>query len=206
MAVQDSLWDTVDNEKGGDSSEQLRHQSTQALAQVPAGSASADHGPGDVLHAAGPDSGDGDRPDSGLAGADGAAGRGVPGRGGPAGDGEDDGRDAGNPGDAPGRPGGHGENRSANGLTVFAPGSDDELAPSGVIARLEANLAAVRPRRVLQAEGGAATPAEQETLARWSGWGAVSAVFKEKPDESRSLTRGREQLRELLSDAEYAAA
>ena len=51
------------------------------------------------------------------------AGRGVPGGAGAAGDRAEDGRDASHPGDAPGRPGGSGENRSAAGLTVFTPGS-----------------------------------------------------------------------------------
>jgi len=74
------------------------------------------------------------------------------------------------------------------------------------VARLEANLAAISVVKALQAEGRPATPAEQEILARWSGWGAVSAVFEEEPGESRTLARGREQLRKLLSDKEYAAA
>ena len=135
-----------------------------------------------------------------------AAGRGVPGGAGAAGDRAEDGRDAGHPGDAPGRPGGSGENRSAAGLTVFTPGSDGDLAPSGVVARLEANLAAIKVVKALQAETRAATPAEQEILARWSGWGAVAAVFEEKPDESRAFTQGRQQLKTLLTDKEYAAA
>jgi N12 class adenine-specific DNA methylase len=75
-----------------------------------------------------------------------------------------------------------------------------------VVARLDANLAAIRVVKTLQAESRPATPGEQEILARWSGWGAVSAVFEEKPGESRALTEGREQLRALLSDKEYAAA
>ena len=75
-----------------------------------------------------------------------------------------------------------------------------------MVARLEANLAAIKVVRVLQAETRAATPAEQEILARWSGWGAVPAVFEGKPDESRALTQGRQQLTTLLTDKEYAAA
>ena len=74
------------------------------------------------------------------------------------------------------------------------------------MARLEANLAAIKVVRALQAETRAATPAEQEILARWSGWGAVPAVFEGKPDESRALTQGRQQLTTLLTDKEYAAA
>ena len=74
------------------------------------------------------------------------------------------------------------------------------------MARLKANLAAIKVVKALQAETRAATPAEQEILARWSGWGAVAAVFEGKPGESRALTQGRQQLRTLLTDKEYAAA
>ena len=75
-----------------------------------------------------------------------------------------------------------------------------------MVARLEANLAAIKVVKALQAETRTATPAEQEILARWSGWGAVPAVFEGKPDESGALTQGRQQLTTLLTDKEYAAA
>jgi N12 class adenine-specific DNA methylase/superfamily I DNA/RNA helicase len=74
------------------------------------------------------------------------------------------------------------------------------------VRRLEANLAAIEVVKALQADGRSATPAEQEILARWSGWGAVAAVFEDKPGQSPTLTEGRQQLRTLLTDTEYAAA
>jgi len=74
------------------------------------------------------------------------------------------------------------------------------------VARLDANLAAIKVVKELQAEGRAATPAEQEVLARWSGWGAVAAVFADKPGEDRAFAPARQQLRTLLTDKEYAAA
>ena len=74
------------------------------------------------------------------------------------------------------------------------------------MARLNANLAAIEVVQALRAESRAATPAEQEILAGWSGWGAVAAVFEEKPGEDRAFTQGRQQLRTLLTDKEYAAA
>ena len=58
------------------------------------------------------------------------------------------------------------------------------------MARLEANLAAIKVVKALQAETRAATPAEQEILARWSGWGAVAAVFEEKPGEEPRIHPG----------------
>ena len=48
-----------------------------------------------------------------------------------------------------------------------------------------------------------ATPAEQAVLARWSGWGAVPAVFDDKHAE---LAWAREELARLLSGQEMAAA
>ena len=74
------------------------------------------------------------------------------------------------------------------------------------MARLNANLAAIEVVQALRAVSRAATPAEQEILAGWSGWGAVAAVFEEKPGEDRAFTQGRQQLRALLTDKEYAAA
>ncbi|MEX5265898.1 helicase-related protein [Kocuria sp. CPCC 205231] len=79
------------------------------------------------------------------------------------------------------------------------------MAPSGAQARFRANLAALRVLRALQAEERAATEAERTTLARWGSWGAsgVAEVF----DESRTEYEAeRAELRELLDEAEYAAA
>ncbi|WIG19338.1 helicase-related protein [Kocuria rosea] len=59
--------------------------------------------------------------------------------------------------------------------------------------------------RTLQAEGRTATEAERTTLARWGSWGAsgVAEIF----DESRTEYEAeRAELRQLLDEAEYAAA
>jgi len=57
--------------------------------------------------------------------------------------------------------------------------------------------------RTCQREARPATLAEQEVLARWSGWGAVPEVFDERRAE---FAWAREQLVGLLSSAELAAA
>ena len=57
--------------------------------------------------------------------------------------------------------------------------------------------------RTCQREDRPATPAEQEVLARWSGWGAVPEVFDERRAE---FAWAREQLAGLLAPAELAAA
>uniref|UniRef100_UPI00200C025E hypothetical protein n=1 Tax=Streptomyces exfoliatus TaxID=1905 RepID=UPI00200C025E len=73
----------------------------------------------------------------------------------------------------------------------------------------------------LESAGRAATPEEQRQLASWSGWGALPLMFEPKPAdyepgaprETRSaairwqaLDPARQQLRELLSDDEWADA
>src|SRR5450755_1210778 len=143
MSIQDSLWDGVDDDNGGDRSEPLRSQGPRPLAQAHAGPPGADPGSGGVLHATGRGGSDGDRPDRGRASADETAWRRVPAGAGAAGNRAEDGRDASHPGDAPGRPGGSGENRSAAGLRVFTPDAHGDLAPSGVVARLNPNPAAI---------------------------------------------------------------
>ena len=57
--------------------------------------------------------------------------------------------------------------------------------------------------RGIQREQRPATPAEQQILARWSGWGAVPEVFDERRNE---YTWAREELRAHLSPPEMAAA
>ena len=68
---------------------------------------------------------------------------------------------------------------------------------------MRANLAALTVLRMLQRDGRAATAAEQQVLARWSGWGAVPEVF----DTGRAdLAWARDRLAGLLSAREMAAA
>ncbi|MFC7650558.1 hypothetical protein ACFQX6_67070 [Streptosporangium lutulentum] len=89
---------------------------------------------------------------------------------------------------------------------AFRPATQEDLAPSGQVARVRANLAAVRTVRLLQSEKRAATAEEQQVLARWSGWGAVAAVFDEREEHFQRFAWAREELHALLSDKEYAAA
>ncbi|PWU52775.1 helicase [Micromonospora sp. S4605] len=76
------------------------------------------------------------------------------------------------------------------------------------MAKLRANLAALRTLRAVQAAGRPATVQEQAVLARWASWGAVPGVFESRtnhPDYAR-FAEQRAELRDLLSPAEYAAA
>jgi N12 class adenine-specific DNA methylase/SAM-dependent methyltransferase len=68
---------------------------------------------------------------------------------------------------------------------------------------VRANVEAIVTLRRIQREGRPATADEQAILARWSGWGAIPQVF----DPSRTEHAwAREQLAELLSEEELAAA
>ena len=85
----------------------------------------------------------------------------------------------------------------------FRPAAQEDLAPSGTVARIRANLAALTALREIEAAGRPATAEEQQVLARWSGWGAAPEVF----DASRTeLDWAREVMAGLLSPEEIAAA
>ncbi|WP_375481062.1 helicase-related protein [uncultured Jatrophihabitans sp.] len=86
---------------------------------------------------------------------------------------------------------------------VFRPRSQQDLAPAGAVAKVTANVAALRMLRQLQAEGRPATAAEQTVLARWSGWGAVPKVFDETDEQ---FAAARAELRSMLDEREWRAA
>jgi len=85
----------------------------------------------------------------------------------------------------------------------FRPFSQEDLAPSGSLTRVRANVEAVATLRAIEREGRTASASEQAVLARWSGWGAVPETF----DASREdLAWARQGLADLLSEEELAAA
>ena len=85
----------------------------------------------------------------------------------------------------------------------FVPATHDDLAPSGAKARFRANVAAIETARLLAAQERPATAEEQQTLARWSSWGAVPDVFD---DSKEGWADERAQLRNLLAADEWDAA
>ena len=85
----------------------------------------------------------------------------------------------------------------------FRPAGRNDLAPPGATAKVYANVAALRLLRELQAADRPATAAEQQVLARWSGWGAVPAVFDER---SEKLAAARTELRTMLDEQQWRAA
>ncbi|MEQ7008322.1 DEAD/DEAH box helicase family protein, partial [Actinopolymorpha sp. B17G11] len=147
-----------------------------------------------------------------VGGGDRAARPGVPAAG--AGDGE---QAAGRPG--PARVGGRGRagtaTRKRRGSAAeqhpvaagrahrFKPEGQADLAPKGERAKLDANMAALRLLRKLEAEDRQATAAEQRVLARWAGWGSLADVFNE--DKGRFAAE-RAELKQLLTPQQYEDA
>ena len=208
--------------------ERVRDDGPPALGDVPAAGAGADGGPGGVL----PGPGDGRAgTDRGAdPGEDGRsdAGDGPPAAGGQAESGPADGPGAGAEGDrVPGAGGGEPERGAAAPLVRFRPASQEDLAPAGERAKAAANLEAVRVLKQVREDKRAATAAEQQVMARWSGWGSVPEIFAFRPSEDdpvfgpggereggyaaavarwESFGSVRDPLRVLLDDDEWRAA
>ena len=77
--------------------------------------------------------------------------------------------------------------------------TDDALGAAPPSQRYANNVAAIRLLKRVEAENRAATPEEQEVLAKYVGWGGLADCFD--PKHSRY-----EELKSLLSETEYAAA
>lgn len=85
----------------------------------------------------------------------------------------------------------------------------DSLGDGGVKTKYKNNVEAIKLLKQLEAEGRQATPAEQEILANYVGWGGLSPVFNinyngEAIDSA--WTKEAKELKKLLTDEEYKAA
>lgn len=102
---------------------------------------------------------------------------------------------------------------------TIEPGT--QLAPNGTVAKIQANIKAIRILRQLEADDRPATREEQEKLAQYTGWGALSQVFDHrygKPMLENEAAYNRNaswekkwgkyyrQLTEMLSEEEWLAA
>ncbi|WP_280404557.1 helicase-related protein [Nocardia brasiliensis] len=63
--------------------------------------------------------------------------------------------------------------------------------------RIEANLAAIQTMQLLERDNRAPTPAERETLAKWTSWGAAAQIFDDEREEFRADA---ESLRNLIGE------
>ena len=77
--------------------------------------------------------------------------------------------------------------------------TDDHIGEGAPLERFQRNLNAIRLLKPVEAEDRAATAEEQAVLAQYVGWGGLADFFDEK-----NARYG--ELKELLTDAEYAAA
>lgn len=77
--------------------------------------------------------------------------------------------------------------------------TDDHIGEGAPLERFQRNLDAIRTLKAIEAENRTATAEEQAVLAQYVGWGGLADFFDEKNPRYA-------ELKELLTDAEYAAA
>ena len=77
--------------------------------------------------------------------------------------------------------------------------TDDHIGDGAPLERFQRNLSAIRLLKTVEAEDRSATAEEQAVLAQYVGWGGLADFFEEKNPRYN-------ELKSLLTDAEYAAA
>lgn len=90
------------------------------------------------------------------------------------------------------------ENPRGNNLVI----TEKSKFPTTPKTRFKANVEAIQVLRTLMQENRYATQAEQEILAKYTGWGGLSNAF----DGKNGFDAEARQLQALLDDAEYKAA
>ena len=81
--------------------------------------------------------------------------------------------------------------------------TDDALGIGSAKEKFHRNVEAIRTLEKIEGENRIATPEEQKILSRYVGWGGLADAF----DESKANWAGEyQELKDLLSDAEYASA
>ena len=81
--------------------------------------------------------------------------------------------------------------------------TDTHLGEGGPKEKFRRNVEAIRTLKRIEAEGRGATPAEQEVLSRYVGWGGLPDAFDAGKEE---WSQEYQELKDLLTDTEYAAA
>lgn len=81
--------------------------------------------------------------------------------------------------------------------------TDDDLGAGSPKEKFQANLEAIRTLKRLQAENALATPADQEILAGYVGWGGLPQAFDEN---NAAWSAEYAELKEILTEEEYRAA
>jgi hypothetical protein len=70
--------------------------------------------------------------------------------------------------------------------------------------KAQANLAAIRTLKTIEAENRPATPEEKAVLVKYTGWGAMPSAFTSQPSRDWQSVAG--ELKDVLSAEEYASA
>ena len=81
--------------------------------------------------------------------------------------------------------------------------TDENLGVKTPKARFAANVEAIRTLNNIEAENRTATPVEQAVLSGYTGWGAIPQAFD---SNNKDWSNEYAELKELLSDSEYADA
>lgn len=80
---------------------------------------------------------------------------------------------------------------------------DNLLSEGGQKTRYAANVSAIRTLKQIETEGRTATADEQKILSQYVGWGGIAQTFD---SENSRWSKEYAELKELLTDEEYAAA
>lgn len=96
-----------------------------------------------------------------------------------------------------------GNQEQPKGQNFIIPAKGGVKLPTTPKARFKANTDAIKTLRTIIAEGRLATPQEQETLAKYTGWGGITDAFDEKKAD---WAKEFKQLKKLLDNGEYKAA
>lgn len=81
--------------------------------------------------------------------------------------------------------------------------TDDHLGEGGPKEKFKRNIEAIRVLKALEADNRPASPAEQEILAQYVGWGGMTDAFDERKPAWASENA---QIRNLLTKEEYESA
>lgn len=82
--------------------------------------------------------------------------------------------------------------------------TDQNLGTGGLKTKCAANIAAIKTLKQIEAENRNATPEEQEILSKYVGWGGMAQEVFSGTNEK--WVKEHTELKELLTDEEYAAA
>ena len=96
-----------------------------------------------------------------------------------------------------------GNQEAPKGENFVIPAKGGVKVPTTPKARFKANTDAIKTLRTIMAEGRTATPKEQETLAKYTGWGGLTNAFNEKDAD---WAKEYQQLKKLLDEGQYKAA